>query len=130
MAAPTAIGTSARAEVSPKGRIAIRITCSRSHPIYLPRNRTGASTCSTWRATRSSATAAKNCTPMICTRCGAYFRQYRLHHRQDHRRVYAEGRQGRRDHGGGVQDHDDRVTDGGWDAIRPWLPFTVLCDRC
>src|ERR1700722_500995 len=71
MATPTAIGTSARAEASPKGPIAVRINCSRWHPICSPRNCTGASTCSTWRATRSSATAAKNCTPMTYPRCAA-----------------------------------------------------------
>ena len=44
---------------------------------------------------------------------GQHFRQQRFHHRQHHCRSDEEGRQGRRDHGRGIEDHDHR-------ACRPW----------
>ena len=51
-------------------------------------------------------------------------------HRQHHRRRHEEGRQGRRHHGGRVQDHGHRAGHRGRHAVRPRLSLALLRDRC
>ncbi len=58
------------------------------------------------------------------------FRQQRSHHRQHHCRSDEEGRQGRRHHGGRVEDHGDRAGYRGRYAVRPRLSLALLRERC
>ena len=58
-----------------------------------------------------------------------HLRQQRLHHRQHHCRGHEEGRQGRRDHGRRIQDHDHRAGDRRGHAVRPRLSLPLLRHR-
>ena len=51
------------------------------------------------------------------------------HHRQHHCRSDEEGRQGRRHHGGRIEDHGHRAADRGRHAVRPRLSLALLRHR-
>ena len=57
-------------------------------------------------------------------------RQQRSHDRRHHRRSHEESRQGRRHHGGRVEDHGDRAGDRGRHAVRSRLSLSLLRHRC